>query len=58
MRMELLGITNEGLDVIRQRLIRFSISARYLEKSWSIITQYIRNLQISGKPMIQLGEKH
>jgi hypothetical protein len=34
MQMKLLGITNVDLDLVRQRLIIFSTSVRYLRKRW------------------------
>jgi hypothetical protein len=34
MQMTLLGITDAGFVVIRQRLVRFSISVRFWIKKW------------------------
>jgi hypothetical protein len=58
MQMKLLGITNADLDVIDKCPIRFSKSVRYWRKSGSIMVQNISYLQISRKPMTQLGGKY
>jgi hypothetical protein len=58
MQMKLLGITSVEFDIMSQQLLRSSISIRYWRKSGSIMVQYINYLQISRKPLVQLGAKY
>jgi hypothetical protein len=68
MQVKLLGISSVNFDVTSQRLIRCSINnsttdqmlyiRQILEKTGNIMVQYMSYLQISRKPMIQLGRKY
>jgi hypothetical protein len=58
MEMKSLGITNLDLHITDQRLMRFSISIKYWRKTRSTMVQYIGYLEISRKPLIQLGTKY
>jgi hypothetical protein len=58
MQMKLLAVANVDFNVIdQQHLIKSPVSARYWRKNGNIMAQYISYLQISRKPMIELGGK-
>jgi hypothetical protein len=56
--MKLLGIISVDFNVIDQLQIRYFAFVRYWRKNWSAMGLYISYLEISGKPMIQLGGKY
>jgi hypothetical protein len=55
---KIIGTTNVNFDIIRQQMIRFSISVRHWRKIRSLMVQHISFLYISRKSMIHLGGKY
>jgi hypothetical protein len=55
---EIIGVTNVDVDEIAQRPIRYFKTVSYWRKPVNIMVQYVNYLQISRKPMIQLGDKY